>query len=247
MNMGLVFWSKTCVSYRCAWMVCFAALSFQAFAFQSSSEDENSNLVYEILETEVGDEWIIVDSGNTEDGDGGQKDDTTNIDTRGKRERHFGFGLAQAGSTRYLFYPQGTDVWFQSLKPQQSWVVSKPEGVFSLKRVFANDDGRAWLIGSFKQSLTWYNHAVESTGKDDLFVAQVNADGAIAWLRRIGSEGDDALAHAQLNQASELLLDIRSQRTSALDANEGLSVSGTDAFSMVLDMSGKMRWVERNN
>jgi len=99
--MGLVPFSKAHLVFRLALFGCFMAVSFPASTTETRHPQTAQNSVVEILNAQVdwGYEWIIVDNGNTEDGDGDKRDDNN---SGGKRALD-----DQSGDSRYIIVDNG--------------------------------------------------------------------------------------------------------------------------------------------
>jgi hypothetical protein len=217
----------------------------QVFAIEPETDRKTRERISQLLNPydDYGWEWIIVDSGNTEDGDGGEREETEDdVSPKSQRATH----LFDAEDKPMLtLKPSNRDTWLTSHMPAKKWSLNKPEGAFRLQQVLASYEGTVWVIGTFNGSMNWRSHSIQSAGERDLFIAKVSASGDISWLRQVGSPQDERLYEARMLENARIQIAIRSFQGS-LAMDDMPRVSGTDAYLLELDETGKMSWVERN-
>lgn len=234
------------------YLVCLAlfALSLPALiATEAEQQTQDNTPLGALLEAENNGtlNWIIVDSGNTEDGDGGQRTDQESNDGSDKRGQRDGLYLNHSGQTWFAINQQNSQAWLSSFQQDRQWQLKRPDGGFEIFNLISNDRGQVWLVGRFPSRLEWHEHVIHSSGAHDLFVAHISEAGRVEWLRQVGTVGSESLLSAEVQQDGFIHLEIRSILQQGKIMQDSLSVSGSERFSMMMDPKGKLSWVERND
>ncbi|WP_437964669.1 hypothetical protein WMF04_33945 [Sorangium sp. So ce260] len=103
----------------------------------------------------------------------------------------------------------------------------------------AGRGGSAILGGEFEGSLDLGAGQVATGAERDVFVARLEADGAVAWVRRLVDEGRGALQALAVDAEGEVA--IAGELEGVMGA-AGLTASGLQGFVVKLDAAGGLRW-----
>ncbi len=105
--------------------------------------------------------------------------------------------------------------------------------------------GNLYVAGSFEGTATFDEtgaSSLSSAGGEDIFVAKYAPSGALTWVKRVGSTGDDAGITLALDGGGNVYIGGEFEGTVDFDPNAGtqnLSSAGSvDAFLLKLDSNG---------
>ncbi|WP_437644232.1 hypothetical protein [Sorangium sp. So ce362] len=103
----------------------------------------------------------------------------------------------------------------------------------------AGRGGFAILGGEFEGSLDLGAGPIATGAERDVFVARIEADGAVAWVRRLVDEGQGALQALAVDAGGEIA--IAGDLVGVMGA-AGLTAPAQQGFVVKLDAGGGLRW-----
>ncbi|WP_170265004.1 T9SS type A sorting domain-containing protein [Salibacter halophilus] len=133
-----------------------------------------------------------------------------------------------------------TDQNFQN--PQVLTMTSTNDFQFRVRDFILNKCGEPIVLGEFSENITIGNESLSSTkGKTDVFVAKVNHNNQIQWLKNFGStEADDAVG-LDVNDQNEIFFGM--QYWGEYDyGNNTYTPQGQDVALFKLDTTGNFVW-----
>ncbi len=119
--------------------------------------------------------------------------------------------------------------------------VSSATVTSSAKDIFGN----IYLMGTFSQTVNQGAFSIASYGGNDVFISKYDLNGNIKWLKKIGSNGNEASSGIKLsNDESKLYLTGSFNNTCNFDALTTISTGGYDVFIACYDTSGNAVWAK---
>jgi hypothetical protein len=126
------------------------------------------------------------------------------------------------------------------------WSVSgSSKGLDHLTALVTDAAGNIYVSGMFDSLLTFGGVQLLGSGNLDGFVAKLNLNGTVLWLKKFGGSGFDGVKDLRLMASGEILVTGYFQGGMALDGgNDLLLADSTDqnAYVAVIDAGGATRW-----
>ncbi|MBK6573602.1 MAG: SBBP repeat-containing protein [Saprospiraceae bacterium] len=113
--------------------------------------------------------------------------------------------------------------------------------------------GNIYLTGNFKDMAEFEsgvpNSKLTSAGFGDAFVAKLNRDGQLIWVKQIGGNLDDIGKSISIDQSGNILISGHFQGTADFDPGANVfplsSVGSYDVFILKLDADGNFIWAKK--
>ena len=113
--------------------------------------------------------------------------------------------------------------------------------------------GNIYLTGNFKDMAEFEsgvpNSKLTSAGFGDAFVAKLNRDGQLIWVKQIGGNLDDIGKSISIDQSGNILISGHFQGTADFDPGAKVfplsSVGSYDVFILKLDADGNFIWAKK--
>lgn len=113
-----------------------------------------------------------------------------------------------------------------------------------LQKIKSTNQDRIFGTGYIFNSATYENVVYESTGNDDIFLAEFNQDGSIAWLVTAGSTlADDRPSDMVVDEENEFIYIAGSVGEGANFEQQTVTYEFRSAFLAKYDFSGNLIWV----
>jgi Secretion system C-terminal sorting domain len=141
------------------------------------------------------------------------------------------------------------DLWVASYSDtgRYRWSVSgASKAVDELTALVTAPDGSIYVSGLFDSVLTFAGQQLVGSGHLDGFVAKLDLNGNLQWLKKFGGAGYDVVKDLRLMASGEILVTGYFQRDMQLDGGLGLTLADTsdqNAFVAVINAAGNTRWV----
>jgi Secretion system C-terminal sorting domain len=108
-------------------------------------------------------------------------------------------------------------------------------------------DGSIYVAGLFDSVLTFAGTQLVGSGNLDGFVAKLDLNGNLQWLKKFGGLGFDVVQDLRMMASGEILVTGYFQREMQLDGGLSLSLADSNdqnAFIAVINAAGNTRWVK---
>jgi hypothetical protein len=127
----------------------------------------------------------------------------------------------------------------------QSVFVSQSEGgaVKCIDMIYSQH-GNIYIAGYFDQQLTLADTSVWSIGGQDVFVAKMDSNFNLEWLRIIGGPGDDGGYGLAMTSTGNLVLSGFFNDSIQIDGNQYLSNGEDDVFLISITGFGQIDWIK---
>ena len=143
----------------------------------------------------------------------------------------------------------GIDPLFLKLEPDGdiSWLRSATgPGFDSFTRIAADHAGGAYVVGSFRETLTFRQGlSLRSAGENDGYLARYDDAGNVLWARRIGGSGPDTFRDVSSDVAGNAYVLGWSRGSFTLDGNATpfQPLGESAAIIASYDSGGGLRWL----
>ncbi len=112
-----------------------------------------------------------------------------------------------------------------------------------------NQAGEVFITGYFGGNASFGSTALNANGKSDIFLAKLNTNGPVAWVRQSGSISSDNTSQTgnlALDRAGNIYLTATTFRDATFSSIVVTNIGGEDAFVAKYDRSGTIAWVSRS-
>jgi len=137
-----------------------------------------------------------------------------------------------------------------------AWVVRTTGGAAEVRGIAALPDGSVTVTGWFQESVTFGPgepeqttiYAGGSSSNTNGFIARYGGDGALAWVRRFGSQGSVVGNSVSADQQGAIYAtgyfgDVATFGSGGPDSIEANALDAWDAFVVRYSLEGKPQWV----
>ena len=145
--------------------------------------------------------------------------------------------LSEPGLNAFVakFDASGTWVWASEVKG----------GFSSAFSVAVLDDGSAIVVGYFEDPATFGSTTLTSTGREDVFVAKVDEDGAWVWATKAGSTNSDYAYGVSVLSDGSAIVTGSFRGSASFGTTTLVSAGGDDIFVAKIDADGSWLWAQK--
>lgn len=117
-------------------------------------------------------------------------------------------------------------------------------GQDEVRDVITDDAGSIYVVGEFRQSMTYAGQTVQSAGSTDAYVAKLDLSGALTWIKRAGGNGLDRALAVDVRNGTLALAGTYSSTADVFGTTLVAEGGTSDAFIAVLSaVDGSTIWV----
>ena len=125
-----------------------------------------------------------------------------------------------------------------------SWMKSYGNAnVDAVSDLTVDNQGNIYLVGSFSETLSLDEHSVVSAGNTDFYVAKLNPDGSLVWIKSGGSNAVERANAVAVDADGNVYVVGLSNDNTSFDGNAFPSRGAKDGFLLKLDNNGNYQYV----
>ena len=125
-----------------------------------------------------------------------------------------------------------------------SWMKSYGNAnVDAVSDLTVDNQGNIYLVGSFSETLSLDGHSVVSAGNTDFYVAKLNPDGSLVWIKSGGSNAVERANAVAVDADGNVYVVGLSNDNTSFDGNAFPSRGAKDGFLLKLDNNGNYQYV----
>jgi len=175
-------------------------------------------------------------------------DDEGNIYTIGGYSGTANFNGLSSSSTLASAGERDVFITKHSTDGELIWVTSFGGGADDLGfSVDINNEGEVYAVGYFEETAIFdASTSITSSGREDIFVAKLDSDGVLNWVKQIGGTNTDEANSVAIDKNGDIYVVGRFVGSVDFDPDSGTetlqSFGGPDAFVLKLNGEGEFIW-----
>jgi len=137
------------------------------------------------------------------------------------------------------------DVYVAKLGTDGNWQWVKQAGGSSsdvAHSISVDADGNLYVTGFFRETATFGDFTLTSSGEHDIFVAELGTDGDWQWVKQAGGSGIDVGEGISVDANGNLYVTGHFEGTAAFGDTTLTSSGGGDIYVAGLDADGNWQW-----
>jgi len=141
-----------------------------------------------------------------------------------------------------------TDIFVAKMDKNGNWLWAKQvggAGVVGGRSIAVDAYGNSYVIGKFRETVTFGSIVLTSSGGSDIFVAKLDTDGNWLWAENAGGPDDDSGSEIAVDAEGNSYVLGSFKETATFGSTTLTSTGINDIFVAKLDTDGNWLWVTK--